>query len=127
MVRVTTLLVIFFVGLNVFAAMLMSTGAAATLGITTDVGGDAELNNTLGQAGAGDNGGLPTGSPSDGTLFGLYNVVAGTIAGVFEYIFPGLQMLGRAGVPSFITSLLGTVFTLVMAFDVASFVRGYDL
>lgn len=107
----------------------MDTGAAATLGIDAEVGEDDELRE-LEERSTGDeddNGGLPTGSPSDGTLFGLYNVVGGFLSSAFTFIFPGLRMLGRLGVPEAIINMLGTVFTILTTLAVASFVRGYDI
>jgi len=123
MSRPVTLLLVFFLSLNLFAGVLMSTGAAATLGIDAEVGGDEATDNLEGQTGD-----VPTGSPSDGTLFGLYNVVGGFLSGIYDYIFPGLSMLERAGVPSFITDdLLGNLFSLLIAIDVAAFIRGYEI
>jgi len=123
MSRPVTLLVVFFLSLNLFAGVLVSTGAAATLGINAEVGGDAkteELNQTTDEA--------PTGSPSDGTLFGLYNVIGGFLSTIYDYVFPGLDMLERAGVPSFITDdILGNLFSLLIVIDIAAFVRGYEI
>jgi len=123
MARPVTLAVVFFLSLNLFAGALMSTGAAATLGIDAEVGGDearSELDSQTDEA--------PTGSPSDGTLFGLYNVVGGFLSSIYDFIFPGLNMLERAGVPSFITDdILGNLFSLLIVIDIAAFVRGYEI
>lgn len=122
MAKALTLLVVFFLSVNLFSGMLITTGAAATLGIDAETG-ESERAEEITQ---GDND-LATGSPTDGTLFGLYNVVSSQIAGLFEFIFPGLAMLGRLGVPNFIINVLGGVFSLILTLGVASFVRGYDL
>jgi hypothetical protein len=129
MARPVTLAVVFFLALNLFSGVLMSTGAAATLGISAEVGGDQatdKLRDKTTQS-EGDGGGLPTGSPSDGTLFGLYNVIGGFLAGIFQFIFPGLNMLSRAGVPDYIIGMLGTIFSLLITIDIAAFVRGYEI
>lgn len=129
MARPVTLLVVFFLALNLFAGVLISTGAADTLGIDAEVGGDEQREDVVNDTATDANGegGLPTGSPTSGTLFGLYNVVGGFLAGIFNYIFPGLRMLGRAGVPDSIISMLGSLFSVLMAIDVAAFVRGYQI
>jgi len=130
MARPVTLAVVFFLALNLFSGVLIGTGAADTLGISAEVGGDQatdELRDKTTHSGNDDDGGLPTGSPSDGTLFGLYNVIGGFLGGIFEFVFPGLNMLGRAGVPEYITTMLGTIFSLLITIDIAAFVRGYEI
>lgn len=123
MARPVTLLVVFFLSLNVFAGVLGSTGAAATLGINVELGEDTAREELAQQTGE-----LPTGSPSDGTLFGLYNVIGGFLSRVYDFIFPGLRMLNRAGVPVFITDrLMGDIFSLLITIDIAAFVRGYEI
>lgn len=124
MARPVTLLLVFFLSVNLFAGVLMSTGAAATLGIDAEVGGDAATDELTGDASKN----VTTGSPSDGTLFGLYNVVGGFLSGLYEYLFPGLVMLERIGVPSFITKgILSPIFGLLITLFTASFVRGFDV
>lgn len=123
MARPVTLAVVFFLALNLFSGVLIGTGAADTLGISAEVGGDQATDELQGKSDSG----LPTGSPSDGTLFGLYNVVGGFLSGIFEFVFPGLNMLGRAGVPGWITGMLGTIFSLLITIDIAAFVRGYEI
>lgn len=123
MARPVTLAVVFFLALNLFSGVLIGTGAADTLGISAEVGGDQATDRLEGKSGDG----IPTGSPSDGTLFGLYNVIGGFLGGIFEYVFPGLNMLGRAGVPDYITGMLGTIFSLLITIDIAAFVRGYEI
>jgi hypothetical protein len=123
MARPVTLAVVFFLALNLFSGVLIGTGAADTLGISAEVGGDQATDELEGKSGDG----IPTGSPSDGTLFGLYNVIGGFLGGIFEFVFPGLNMLGRAGVPEYITTMLGTIFSLLITIDIAAFVRGYEI
>jgi len=125
MTRITTLLVVFFVALNVFAGVLVSTGAAATLGIDAEVGQDGETEQVTNQA-QGDSK-VPAGSPTGGTLFGMYNVVAGFFGGIYEFLFPGLVMLERVGVPSFVTRIFGALFSVFILVDTASILRGFDV
>jgi len=125
MARPVTLLVVFFLALNLFAGMLMGTGAAATLGINAELGEDKKTDQLKDNVTSnGNDGGLPTGAPSDGTLFGLYNVIGGFLSGIYSYIFPGVRMLGRAGVPEFLTNMIGTVFSLLITIDIAA---GYEI
>lgn len=118
------MLVVFFVCFNVFAGMLQVTGAAAAMGLDgkTEVGGDDAVNDIEGQSES-----TPTGSGAGQTLFGLYNVLTSYISGFFAIIFPGVDMLGRAGVPSYITGMLNTVFSVLIAIDVVAFFRGWEL
>lgn len=117
------MLVIFFLCFNLFAGMLMATGAAQAIGLgETNVGGDdrtEKLNKTADST--------PTGSGAGQTLFGLYNVLTSFVSTIFKYLFPGVAMLERAGVPGYITGMLNTVFSVLIAIDVVAFFRGWDL
>lgn len=118
------MLVIFFVCFNLFAGMMQVTGAAAAIGLDgeSEVGGDdatRQLQNNTDKT--------PTGSGAGETLFGLYNVLTSFVNGIFEFIFPGVAMLRRAGVPSYITGMLSTIFSLLIAIDIVSFFRGWHL
>ena len=128
MARPVTLLVVFFLSLNLISGIFISTGVDGFLGINTELGEDEETRQLQENVSGGDGeGDLPTGSPSDGTLFGLYNVIGGFLSGLYSYVFPGLRMLNRAGVPSFITNMMGTLFSLLIVVDIAAFVRGYEI
>lgn len=123
MARPVTLLVVFFIGFNVFAGVLLSTGVAATLGLDATVGGDAAVDDATNQADS-----TSTGTATGGTLFGMYNVLATGFGGIAEVVYPGLEMLERAGVPTFITNqILEPLFTFAIFIDIVSFVRGWGL
>lgn len=123
MARPTTLLVVFFLSFNLFAGMLMATGVDGVLGIDANVGEDDEVQNLEDQTDD-----VSTGNGLGATLFAMYNALAGAIGSVFNFIFPGLLMLERAGVPSYITAgFMGPIFSVLIAFDVVSFLRGYNL
>jgi hypothetical protein len=122
MASVMRALVVFFVAFNLFAGAVMATGTDAMLGLDTNVGGDDAVSAQTSDQD------IPTGSATDGTLFGSYNVLTAQIAGFFETVFPGLSMLSRAGVPGFITTgILGPLFSLFSFVALVSFFRGYDL
>lgn len=122
MSRPTTTLLIFFVAFNLFAGMLGATGVGSMLGVSTDIGGDEQLEERVEQS---EN--VSSGAPTGSTLFGMYNVLSGQIGGLVNYIFPGLTMMENAGVPSFITSFFFSAFWVVFAIDMMSFLRGWDL
>lgn len=123
MARPITTLTVFFVVLNLWAGIMMSTGVAATLGVDADVGEDEAINETV-ENSENVNSGTSTGS----TLFGMYNVLAGQIGGLLSTVFPGLRMLERAGTPKYITQgLFGPLFSLMIGITVLSFLRGWNL
>lgn len=123
MARPVTTLVVFFVAFNLLAGVLMSTGAAAALGMDTTVGGDDAVDKRVNQADD-----VSTGSGLGDTLFGMYNVLSSQIGNFFGVIFPGLEMVERAGVPGFITDgILAPLFGIAIFVDVVSFLRGWGL
>lgn len=123
MARPVTALVVFFLAFQLFAVMLSGTGVAATIGLDVTIGEQAATDSLTSTTDE-----VPTGSPTGGTLFGLYNVVGSFMSSVYDYVFPGLRMLNRAGVPAYITDrFLGDIFTVLIAIDIAAFVRGYEL
>lgn len=121
MARPVTTLVVFFVAMNLFAAMLMAAGVDTALGLDANVGGDEVLDETTNR----DN--VDSGAPSGDTLFGMYNVLTDQLGNVFGAIFPGLSMLQRAGVPTYVINFIGGLFSVMILFDVMSFLRGWNL
>jgi hypothetical protein len=122
MARPVTTLVIFFVAFNLFAGVLMSTGAAAAIGIDADVGGDEAVTQRTGDTE------VQGGSGQGDTLADLRNVLVGQVSDLFGVIFPGLAMLERIGVPNYITGgILGPLFSVMITIAVLSFFRGWGL
>lgn len=122
MPRVVTLLIVFFVSLNLFAGAFMTTGLADTMGIDADVGEDEAVDQRTGNRDV--QGGTGTGS----TLADLRNALGSQLADLFGVIFPGLRMLGRAGVPEWIIGgILGPLFSVFTTILVLAFFRGWDL
>lgn len=122
MARPVTTLVVFFIAFNLFAVMLGATGVSAALGIDATVGGNDAVDDQTSRDG------VDSGSPTGSTLFGMYNVLSTQLSGLFGVIFPGLNMLNRAGVPSYITGgFLGPLFSIVIVIDIISFLRGWGL
>lgn len=119
--RLITAVVIFFLAMNLFAQMFISTGVAATVGLDANVGGGDIRENAENLEE------VSSGTESGNTLFGLYNVLSIQLGDFFSSIYPGLNMLGRAGVPYFIINFLGTMFSALIGIAGISFLRGYDL
>lgn len=123
MARPVTTLTIFFVALNLFAGMMLSSGAAADLGISPDVGGDEAVDEAVQNQQD-----VTTGTTTGSTLFGMYNVLSNQIGSLFSILFPGLLMLERAGVPNYITQgFFGPLFSVMIGITVMSFLRGWGL
>lgn len=120
MARPVTTLVVFFLCFNLWAGILVETGAASELGIDPDVGHD-ELVTEL------DDKDVPSGSGIGETLFGLYNMLAGFINSVFGFATAGTSMLGNAGVPSAYVGSLEVIFGVLTIVDLVSFYKGWGL
>lgn len=120
MPRPSTVLVIFVVSMNLFAGAFISMGVMDNIGVDDRV----NENDNIPQEQDTD---LNTGSGVGGTLFGMYNVLTQQVEGVFSAIFPALDMLERAGVPTAITGIFGGLFTFIIFFDVISYIRGWGV
>jgi len=109
--------------LNLFAGLLMSTGVAAGLGLSTAVGGDDAAQNTVDNA----SNQIETGAPTGSTLFGFYNVLTTGFSAIAGVVTAAPTMMANAGVPTEITGLIQNVIALVYAIDIISFARGWGL
>lgn len=117
------LLAVFFLALNLWAGLLMSTGVAGTLNLQSPVGGGDQVNKTLAETGE-----VSSGAPTGSTLFGMYNVLVDIISGIASVVTAGPTMLNQAGVPSVITSqLLKPLIGLVYALGLVSALLRYRL
>lgn len=123
MARPLTLLVIFFLSMNLFSGLLISTGTASVIGVETEVGGDDKVNESTNQADD-----VSSGAPTGSTLFGMYNVLANGLSTLALPVTAGPTMLNRAGVPGAITGgVLQPIILIVYALGVISFLRGWGL
>jgi len=126
MPRATTILIIFFVAMNIFAGIFLSTGVAAMLGMSGQISQNPDVADAVDDKRNDAN--LDTGAGSGDTLFSMYNSVLGGFIGLFEDVLPALALLNYAGVPSWITgTLMGGMFGIVATIDGLSFIRGYSL
>lgn len=123
MARPITLMAVFFLTMNLFSGMVMASGVGAMIGVDTAVGGGDEIDTATG---VGKN--VSTGAPTGSTLFGMYNVLADTVAKLSAPITAGPTMLRRAGVPSVITdTFLQPIIAIVYSIGIISFLRGWGL
>ena len=132
MARATTTLLVFFICFNIWAGILIGTGAAAELGIEKQTGTNCEVDgngvqNCEAAGHVNSNDDVPSGNGVGDTLFGLYNVLTDFLNDIFTFIAPGLDLLARAGVPQTYTNGLGIIFTLITTIDIVSFFKGWGL
>ena len=128
MPRATTIFIVFFVAMNLFAGVFLSTGIAASLDMDDRIQTSDRVTDAVDERRSADGGEIDTGAGTGSTLFGMYNAVLGGFIGLFENILPALKLLAYAGVPSWITgTLIGGMFGIVATIDGLSYVRGYDL
>jgi len=121
MARPINTLLIFLFSLTLFGALLQSSGVATMLGIGTQLGATDTADDV--RETAGEN--VPTGAPTGDTLFGLYNVLGGTLGTLLSIVNPGLQILNNAGVPAFIMEdFIIPIATVVKGLGLIFFLRG---
>lgn len=126
MARATTLFVIFFVAMNLFAGIFLTTGVADMLGLQDQIQPDQDVSDAVDDKR--DETNIDTGAGTGGTLFSMYNSVLGGFIGLFEKISPALSLLYHAGVPRWITgTFLGGMMGIVATIDGLSYMRGYSL
>lgn len=124
MPKFSTYLLVFFVALNAWAGVLQASGVDALLGIDAETGGD-DAYDRFDESETRD---IDTGTGTGDTLFGMYNVLTGVVGGFYDAIFPGLEMLNRMGVPSYIThGFIGNLVSVIVIFNLISFLKGTDL
>jgi hypothetical protein len=120
--RISTLIVLFFVFMNAGAFMLQSTGVAAHMGVNAETGDPSEIQQAQDAA---EN--INTGNNVGGTLFAMYNSLVGVVESIFAAMFPGAQMLSNLGVPDWFTAYLFSGATIITGVDVIGFLRGSNL
>lgn len=120
MARPSTVIVIFFVTMNVFAGVIIGLGVDSTMGLDGSIHQQKDVANQ-------EDFDIDTGTGTGSTLFGMYNVVLKQFTGLLESVFPAIQLLGNAGMPAELitgaTTLLGTIAFI----DGLAYVRGFSL
>lgn len=123
MAKLLPTIAIFALTLNLFGGVLVTTGAAGTMGINPTVGGDDKVESATEQAE-----GFRSGAPTGSTLFGMYNVLSGVVSTLAMPVTGLPSMLQLAGVPGAITNqLLQPLLAVMYALGIVSFLRGYSL
>lgn len=120
-IKIIEVLVVFFLSMNLFSGMLISTGAAADIGLgqSPEVGGDDEAETSEGAVEE-----IVTGVPTGETLFGMYNVLARTVGQLRTIVLGGPAMLNAAGVPGFITLPMESMMAVVYGIGIIKLLRG---
>jgi len=136
MARPVTALVVFFAAFNLAALMLQASGVAAAIGLNAGIAQECPVDNPTQaqinqysacqlQESTQD---VPTGPGTGSTLLGLYNLVGGFASTLYDFVYPGLNLLNRAGVPLWFTDrFVGDLMSVLIGIDIAAFVRGYEL
>jgi hypothetical protein len=122
MARIMTLLAIFFLLINVWSGVLVSSGIAADMGMSPPTAGDEQVDTA--ESSAKD---ISTGTESKDTLFGLYQQVTNAIGSVFSTLTAGAAILGQIGVPDVFTRAIEIFIFVIYGLGLAQFVRGFDL
>jgi len=119
--KILEVTVVFFLVMNLFSGMLIATGAAADVGLGGQLttGGDQNV-----QEAQDATQNIDTGAPTGQTLFGLYNVLAGTLGTLRQVAFGGPAMLYNLGVPGALTGMAEVLIGFVYAFAIIKFLRG---
>lgn len=119
--RIIEVMVVFFLALNLFSGVVVSTGVAADIGLggQVNVGGDGAADQAQDSAEE-----ISTGAPTGSTLFGMYNVLAKTLGQLRTIAFGGPAMLANAGMPAFITTPMSVLIAVVYGIGIIKFLRG---
>lgn len=132
MARPLTLLVVFFISMNLLAGVVNATGIGSAIGLGTQVGSQDINENVPSDS-------VSTGAPTGQTLFGMYNVLAGQLSKFFGAVFPGLAMLRSTIMPNWLVGnpqagsafakvgILAPLMSVLIFIDLVSFLRGWGL
>lgn len=120
--RVSVYIVMFILFTNAGAAALQSTDAADTIGVDPAEGSDEQINAAKDAARSPD-----PGNGVGGTLFGLYNSIAGLLETIFNLIFPAAAMFKSTPIPDFAVNYAYTAMPIIVGLDVAAYFRGWSL
>ena len=115
------LLAVFMLSLSAFSNLLIATGVADTIGISTPPE-DKDFQEDV--RAATNNGTVQTGSPGGETLFGMYNLLSKSLRNILGLVNPELTLLENAGVPAFLTNFLEPIVLVAKVLGVVWFIRG---
>lgn len=134
--RPLTKLVLFFLAMNLFAGAMVGMGVDETIGLDTKLGDSCptteptqeQINNNPSCELVADASETETGTGQGSTLFGMYNTLSRGVNSIYEYLFPALTLLERAGLlPEEIETMLEVLFSFMIGIAVLSYMRGWDL
>lgn len=118
---------VFFVALNGFSWIMISTGTAEFYGIQAETG-ETECSSDVCMEDPDEpqDKTINTGVSDGDTLFGQITGAAQDFTSLFNSVFPALRMLELLGVPWQITALLGSLFSTIASIGLIMFIRGYN-
>ena len=123
--RISVILVIFLILFNGWGGLMQQYDIDDHLGVSTETGNPAELEQAQDNASE-----LQTGNAVGGTLLGYYNGLINTIQSITVAIEPGTQMMINIVPPGiaedFIIWMSSIVKFIILA-DIAAYARGVDL
>jgi len=124
--RISVILLIFFVLLNGWGALLQHYHMDDYLGINAETGNPQELTQAVSTA----KGNIKTGQTFGQTLLGFYNNLMNTVEGLVAGLGPGVQMLVNLAPRGIVEDIVVWVFAflpIVIAVDILAYARGVDL
>lgn len=134
--RPLTKLVLFFLAMNLFAGAMVGMGVDQTIGLDTRLGESCptteptqeQIDRYPSCELVSDASDTETGTGQGSTLFGMYNTLSRGVNSLYEYVFPALTILERAGLlPDEIETMLEVIFSFMIGIAVLSYTRGWDL
>lgn len=113
MARASVEMVIMLLCLNFVAGLVTASGVGAALNIDPELGQQEAIDDVESDAEQ-----IEAGGGFRDTLQGLYTSLADGLSPILNFLFYGPIMLANLGVPSFITSGLSTLITVIVALDI---------
>jgi len=118
--RPVTALVVFFVGMNVFAGMMIGMGVDDTLGINTQIGGDSATSSIANED-------VPSGGGLGSTLFGLFVSGFYFVDALIQGVFAAPSMFVNLGFPGWFVYPIFTPMYIIAALELLFVATGRDL
>lgn len=116
--KVSIMIVVFFIGFNAFVGFLNASGYTDAVGLDTEVNEPEELETAESEARN-----VQTGGGGLETLFGLWSLLAGFVSTFHDALLPGMALLSDVGVPTEIIGLVDTSVAFIAGRDLIDFLR----
>lgn len=116
--KLSIMIVIFFIGFNAFVGFLSTTGYWNAVGVDASVNEPEELETAREEARN-----VRTGGGGLETLFGLWSLLAGFISTFHDALLPGMALLQDVGVPVEMIGLVDSTVAFLAGRDLIDFLR----